>query len=175
MPVIRLLFVGISFLVVINQQRHCLKRRNVAILAILAILVLRGKTLERLFKSGIGWRIGWNPQADTYQGLVGGDNWAIELTEAELHDFCRLLEQLSETMNQMAQELMDEERIACEAESDLLWMEVEGYPNDYSLRLILNQGRRCEGNWSKAVVSELLQAAQMLKSTFCTLPSYLIL
>ncbi|MGK7917488.1 MAG: DUF1818 family protein [Prochloraceae cyanobacterium] len=119
--------------------------------------------MERLIKSGPGWRIGWNPQAKEYKGLVGSDDWAIELTEAELNDFCRLLGKLAQTMRQMAEELMDEERIACEAESDLLWMEVEGYPHAYSLSLILNQGRRFEGNWSEEVVADLVQAAQMLQ------------
>jgi hypothetical protein len=63
----------------------------------------------------------------------------------------------------MAEELMDEERIACEVESDLLWMEVEGYPHAYSVRFILNQGRCCEGNWSDGAVVELVQALQTLK------------
>ncbi|MDJ0632893.1 MAG: DUF1818 family protein [Xenococcaceae cyanobacterium MO_188.B29] len=120
--------------------------------------------MQRLIESGSGWHIGWNPQADKYQGLVGSDDWAIELTAAEFTDFCRLLNQLVTTMNQMKTELMDEERIACEAESDLLWLEVEGYPHAYSLRLILNQGRRCEGNWNEGVASELAEAAQRLSS-----------
>ena len=115
-----------------------------------------------MIKSGPGWRIGWNPEAKVYQGLVGTDEWAIELTAAEFDDFRRLLAQLAETMSQMVEELMDEERIACEAESDLIWMEVEGYPHSYSLRLLLNQGRRCEGNWPENVVTELVQASQML-------------
>ena len=115
-----------------------------------------------MIRSGSGWRIGWNAEAEVYQGLVGTDEWAIELTAAEFNDFCRLLAQLAETMSQMAEELMDEERIACEAESDLLWMEVEGYPHAYSLRLLLNQGRRCEGHWSENVVTKLVQASQML-------------
>ena len=119
--------------------------------------------MERLVKTGAGWRIGWDPEAPKYKGLVGGDAWAIELTEAELDDFCRLLEQLAETMSQMSKELMDEEKITCEAESDLLWMEVEGYPEDYSLHFILNQERRCEGSWAETVVPELRQAAHMLK------------
>jgi hypothetical protein len=41
-------------------------------------------------------------------------------------------------------------------------MEVEGYPHSYSLRLILNRGRRCEGNWTEEVVGDLLQAARTL-------------
>jgi hypothetical protein len=119
--------------------------------------------MERVLKSGAGWRIGWNPQAEKYRGLVGSDDWAIELTEAELNDFCRLLSQLRETMNQMKAELMDEEKIACAAESDLIWMEVEGYPARYSLRFILNCDRRCEGNWAEGVATDLADAALKLK------------
>lgn len=119
--------------------------------------------MERLVKSGAGWRLGWNPDAPEFKGLVGGDDWAIELTEAELSDFCRLLGQLGESMSQMAIELMDEEKISCEVESDLMWMEVEGYPDEYSLRLLLNTGRRGEGSWSKAAVPGLVQAMQTLK------------
>ncbi|NEP02357.1 MAG: DUF1818 family protein [Symploca sp. SIO2E9] len=119
--------------------------------------------MERIIKEGSGWRLGWNPQACQYQGLVAGDGWAIELTEAELDDFCRLLEQLAQTMSEMASELMDEEKITCEAESNLLWMEVEGYAEEYSVRFILNTGRCCEGSWSARVVPSLLQAVESLK------------
>ncbi len=118
--------------------------------------------MERVVKSGAGWRIGWSPNAAEFKGLVGADDWAIELTEAELQDFCRLSGQLVETMSQLASELMDEEKIACEAESNLMWMEVEGYPHAYSLRLILNTGRRAELSWKEAAVPSLVQAAQML-------------
>lgn len=119
--------------------------------------------MERLLKTGSGWRLGWNPKAADYQGLVGGDDWAFELTEAELDDFCRLVGQLAQTMSQMAGELMDEEKISCEAESNLLWMEVEGYPHAYKLRFILNTGRRFEGSWNADAVPGLVQAAGSLK------------
>ncbi|HBB35023.1 MAG TPA: DUF1818 domain-containing protein [Cyanobacteria bacterium UBA8803] len=119
--------------------------------------------MERIVKNGLGWRLGWAPQATEYQGLVGTDDWAIELTGAELDDFCRLLTQLAQTMKDMSSELMDEEKIACEAESDLIWMQVEGYPDAYALRFILNSGRRCEGSWLPEAVPGLLQAAYSLK------------
>ncbi len=118
---------------------------------------------ERRIKTGAGWRIGWDPQAQLYPGLVGGDDWGVELTEGEFNDFCRLLAQLATTMNQMASELMDSERIACEAESDVLWMEVEGYPSAYGLHVILSTGRRCEFSWSTSAVPGLVEAAQLLK------------
>ncbi|MBW4487572.1 MAG: DUF1818 family protein [Trichocoleus desertorum ATA4-8-CV12] len=119
--------------------------------------------MERLVKSGSGWRLGWDPNALEFQGLVGGEDWAIELTEAELNDLCRLSEQLAGTMQHMATELMDEEKISCEAESDLLWLETEGYPHAYSLRFILQSGRRGEGSWPASAVPDLLQALQVLK------------
>ena len=119
--------------------------------------------MEKILKTGTGWRLGWNPQATEFQGLVGGDTWAMELTQAEFDDFCRLLGELADTMSQMSLELMDEEKIACEAESDRLWMQVEGYANAYTVLLILNTGRRAEGSWPVEVVAELVQATKTLK------------
>jgi hypothetical protein len=117
---------------------------------------------DRILKSGRGWRLGWNPTATEYQGLVGSEHWALELTLAEFKDFCRLLLQLAETMQQMSTELMDEEHIACELESPLLWLEASGYSHAYSIRLILQQGRRCEGSWPSIVVLDLLHAVQTI-------------
>ncbi len=118
--------------------------------------------MTKLLKKGHRWRVGWDSNAKKYQGLVGSDDWAIELTLAELKDFNRLLHQLVTTMAQMKTELMDEERITCEAESELLWLEVEGYPENYTLRLIVNSDRRCEGNWAEGVAIELAATTRRL-------------
>lgn len=118
--------------------------------------------MERFLKNGDDWRVGWHPHSAKYQGLVGTDSWAVELTKAEFHDFCRLLQQLVATMKEMEAELMDEEKINCEAETNLLWMEVEGYPHSYTLRLILNSDRRCEGNWAKGIAPRLVEAIDSL-------------
>jgi hypothetical protein len=120
-------------------------------------------SMHKVIKSGIGWRIGWNPDAAVFKGLVGTNDWSVELTEAELNDFCRLSNQLADTMKHLATELMDEEKIVCEVESELLWLEVEGYANFYTLRFILNTGRCAEGKWDAEALPELLQAAAMLK------------
>lgn len=121
--------------------------------------------MERLLKSGDGWRVGWHPYGDKYQGLIGGQDWAIELTKAEFTDFERLLSQLVDTMRQMADELMEQEKISCEAETSLLWMEAEGYPHNYSLRIILNGDRRCEGNWEANIAPQLIEAVKSLGFT----------
>ncbi len=119
--------------------------------------------MTRQIKSGAGWRLGWDENAIEFCGLVGDDHWSIELTEAEFSDFCRLVLQLADTMNQMSQELMAEERICCEVESDRLWLEAEGYPQAYTLHFILLTGRRGEGTWTATAVTELVQAVQMLQ------------
>jgi hypothetical protein len=118
--------------------------------------------MQKVLKSGAGWRVGWNPEGK-YSGLVGGDDWAFELTADELADFCRLLGQLVANVRSIEAELMDEESIACEAESDLVWMQVAGISGKYDLRLILNTGRSCEGNWAADVVAELIRAVESLK------------
>ncbi|NJK28468.1 MAG: DUF1818 family protein [Coleofasciculaceae cyanobacterium SM2_3_26] len=117
---------------------------------------------DRIVKQGAGWRLGWDPTAPAFQGLVGTEDWAIELTAGELEDFCQLLGQLADTMHQMTAELMTEEHIACEMESDRLWLEVEGFCHTYTLRLLLRTGRRCEGYWSAAAVPGLIQATRTL-------------
>lgn len=113
---------------------------------------------QRFMKEGAGWRLGWDKAATPYQGLLGGDSWALELTAVEFYGFLRLAQQLSHTMNAMAPELMDEERITCEAESDVIWLEADGFPHCYSLRFILTTGRQCEGHWHESAVQELMTA-----------------
>ena len=118
--------------------------------------------MERYLKTGVDWRVGWQPQGLNYPGLVGSDSWAIELTKAELSDFCRLIDQLVATMKEMSTELMDQEKISCEAETDLLWLEAEGFPQSYTLRLIVHGDRRCEGNWRAGLAPKLLEAIKAL-------------
>lgn len=119
--------------------------------------------LSRKLWEGVGWRLGWNPSAAEFTGLLGGDAWALEVTTAELADVCRLGRHLAETMAAMAAELMDAERITCEQETTLVWLEAEGFPDQYDLRLILLTGRGGEGTWPAAAVPFLLAALGNLR------------
>lgn len=118
--------------------------------------------LERFVKRGEGWQLGWDAGASEFCGLVGDDRWAFELTRSELGDFCRLVQQLAETLRAIADELMDDERIACEAETETLWLEAEGFPDRYTLHLILHTGRRCEATWDETAARELTAAARSI-------------
>ena len=121
----------------------------------------------RHLQSGEGWRLGWNPSADDFCGLVAGERWALELTAAEFFDFCRCARQLGETMTAMAAELMDEEKLTCEQETSTIWLETAGFPTAYSLRFILLSGRRGEGEWPPTTTQKLLEA--LSKPPFCEL------
>jgi hypothetical protein len=120
-------------------------------------------SMARQIKQGEGWRIGWNPDAQEFCGLIGGSDWALELTQAELDDICRLSSQLADAVSAITSELMDEERICCEVESDLVWLEAEGYAHQFGLRVLLLTGRGGEGAWPATAVPEVLHALQTLR------------
>ncbi|MBW4485646.1 MAG: DUF1818 family protein [Tildeniella torsiva UHER 1998/13D] len=113
---------------------------------------------ERLTKEGIGWRLGWNSHDSDYYGLLAGSSWAMELTKVEFYTFQKLAMEVSSTMQAIACELMDDERITCEAEANHLWLEADGFPEAYSIRFILKSGRRCEGEWDVEASQQILQA-----------------
>jgi len=136
--------------------------------------------MNRIVKSGQGWRLGYCPDIDrsqdnsgsqgntslTFVGLIGADDWAFELTDAEFRDFRRLLVQLDETLHQMSGELMDEENITCEVESECLWMEAAGFSHAYRIRVILNTGVVKENGCLRLFpnFSELLKPLTFFKS-----------
>lgn len=117
----------------------------------------------RQLKEGKGWRLGWQPTTTTFSGLVGTNDWAVELTTSEFSDFRRLLVQLIETFEQMSDELMDAETLTCEASSDLVWLEISGYPQQFALNFILLSGRRVEGYWPVSSTAELVGAIQTIE------------
>jgi hypothetical protein len=82
----------------------------------------------------------------------------MELTAPEFQEICRLAQQLAQQMQAMADVLMDEESLTCDAESDLAWVEVNGLPDAFTLRFILQSGRRCEGAWDVVATGPLLRA-----------------
>jgi hypothetical protein len=138
---------------------------------------------EKHLLTGQGWRLGYAlsfhaqqaPQ-DSFQnlgylGLVGGDNWALELSDLEFQEFCRLTLQLQSAMSSMVAELSDQESLSCKAQSDRLTIQVSGFPNAFNLYFCLTchlTGRKAEGSWTDEVVTELLQAIQEISLLIAT-------
>ena len=117
---------------------------------------------RRMLVEGAGFRVGWDPGGGEFMGLVGTMEWAVELTVEEWADFRRLAIELAQTMAAMAIELMDEEALSVELETDRIWMEAEGFSLRYGLRFMTQGGRGVEGAWLAEAVPGLLAAiAQM--------------
>ena len=115
-----------------------------------------------MINKGKGWRIGWRADAPVYKGLIGTDNWAIELTKEEMQDFASLLIKINQVMIDMSEHLMDEEKITCELDTDLLWLEASGFPHEYSLTVIFSQQRSCEVSFPADVIPSFINTVQSL-------------
>ena len=118
--------------------------------------------IEKIIKSGVGWRVGWNHEDNPYQGLIGTDFWTVELTKLELHDFCYFLTELTKVLTEISTELMEEEKITIDMESERLWIQLHGYPHDYHVYFILQNERKFEGTLSSNIIPELLANLQQI-------------
>ncbi|MEM6251522.1 MAG: DUF1818 family protein [Cyanobacteria bacterium P01_D01_bin.156] len=118
--------------------------------------------MTALQKEGSGWRLGWDAKRPTFKALVGGKDWALELTQDEFEAFRSLAKQLSNTMDSMANDLMPDEKITLEQENQYLWIETDGFHHSYSVRFILLTGRGGEGAWPAAVVPDLLNGLDQI-------------
>ena len=116
--------------------------------------------MTALLKEGSGWRLGWDENRHPFKALVGGEHWALELTQDEFEALYRLAQQLAATMAAMAAELMPDERIICEQETSQLWLEADGFHHSYSLRVILLNGRGGEGAWPAAIVPQVVDGLE---------------
>ena len=78
-----------------------------------------------------------------------------DLSNVSVDNLAKVKVPSREEIQRLQNELMDEEKINCELESDLIYLLADGYPDSYCLRILLNQGRRAEGNWSSLAVTQL--------------------
>jgi hypothetical protein len=118
--------------------------------------------LHKHLNSGQGWRLGYDPDADVFVGLIGAENWAIELNQQEFQDFCRLSLQLTETIGAMQSELSEEETLTCSVQTDDIYMEASGLGDRFTIHLQLLNGRRGEGIWTSTAIAQLLEAVKQM-------------
>ncbi len=112
-----------------------------------------------------------DPARAPFLALIGGDDWASELTAAELDALRLAAGRLTAQHRAMADVLMAEEAVAMEVELPIgepeagdagsLWLGLEGDRHHWTLQLVLTPapGRRgIEGGWG-AAASEAFSAA----------------
>ena len=107
---------------------------------------------------GSGWRLGWDPTRSPFVALVGGETWALELTQEEWQAFVQGVQRLQQDMEAIASQLMAEESITLEQTFPALTLIASGSATAWGLYVQLHQGRRGEGFWPADVVPELCQA-----------------
>lgn len=114
-----------------------------------------------------GWRLAWDGQRDPFPLLIGGEDWASELTAAEGHALLKAMEALREQHSELTSSLMEEETICLEFEGSTgeqggdLWVALEGNRQHWTLRFVLQPGpgkRGLEAGWSREAAAVFLQA-----------------
>ena len=97
--------------------------------------------------------------------LIGGADWAVELTAVEATSLLAGLLSLLEQLGAIADQLMEEELISLELERDGWWLGLDGNPGHWHLRCILipTPGLRGgEGAWAPGAGLELARALESL-------------
>ena len=113
-----------------------------------------------LQQEGPGWRLARDPSRGTYPVLIGGEGWAIELTESEWRDLGNLVSDLDHQHRELVDQLMEEEAIELELERGVWWGELDGDRNSWSLSVVLTaeHARGAEGHWPDPAAAAMVAA-----------------
>ncbi len=87
---------------------------------------------------GLGWRLARDTSRGKFSLLVGGDGWAIELTEQEGKKLYEVMKKLLEQFDFIKAHLMEEEPLNIDIEVDQWKAFLNGDKTEWSLKLILN-------------------------------------
>ena len=106
-----------------------------------------------------------DPQRQPFVVLIGGSGWATELTAAEALQLQSAVALLLQQLEAIAPMLMPQESIELEHSSQGLWLQLRGWPECWSLRLVLDHppadgaaGRGFEAEWDAAASAPLAAA-----------------
>ncbi len=86
---------------------------------------------------GPGWRLAWDSSRKLFPYLIGGENWAFELSEKEWHALAAIICDLTDQHRVLQSQLMPEESISVELERLPWWACIDGLKDKWSLKLIL--------------------------------------
>lgn len=116
---------------------------------------------------GEGWRLRVDPDRQPFPVLIGGRDWAAELSADEALMLQQGVATLLQQLQAIAAMLMPEESIELELERGALWLQLAGEPEAWRLRFVLcpaRQGptpsRALEAGWSSAASCAVAAALQ---------------
>jgi len=115
---------------------------------------------------GKGWRLELNDTKKDFPVLIGGENWAVELSNIEWNGLRPVVSKLIDQYEYLRNSLMREEKILIEIEISPWWACIEGTKEDWRLKLILS-GQGCNGRGVELFWPE--PAAQAIVSVMRTM------
>ena len=114
-------------------------------------------------QEGPGWRLARDLSRNGFPFLIGGEFWAVELTEMEVTGLHALLVELVHQHSLIRDQLMEEESITLELEQQEWWGCLDGTRDRWGLQVVLQgsgmKGRRgLEGAWPAPAAQAFLAA-----------------
>ena len=117
-------------------------------------------------KEGPGWRIIRDSSRDNFSTLIGGEYWAIELNQFEWETLAKVVIDLSDQYKDIKDQLMVDEDITLEMESNPWLAILKGDQYGWTLKLILDSSdslhRGAEFFWPRDVTSHLAKAMRKM-------------
>ena len=117
-------------------------------------------------KEGPGWRIIRDSSRDNFSTLIGGENWAIELNQSEWENLVIVVTELSDQHKAIKDQLMGDEDITLELESNPWTAILKGDQKGWNLKLILDSSdslnRGAEVYWPRNVTLHLVNAMRTM-------------
>ena len=117
-------------------------------------------------KEGPGWRIIRDSSRNSFPVLIGGESWAIELKEAEWKVLVKVVIDLADQYENIKGQLMGDEDITFEFESNPWLAILKGDQYGWNLKLILESSdslnRGAEVFWPRNVTFNLSNAMRTM-------------
>ncbi len=121
-------------------------------------------------EEGPGWRLARDPSRGKFPYLIGGDNWAIELTESEWQVFVSVVFDLVSQLEDITDQLVPEEAITLEIERQSWWCCLDGSRDYWNLKFVLqdenNLKRDAEGFWPVPAAQAMTSALRIMWESF---------
>ncbi len=115
---------------------------------------------------GPGWRFIRDISRKKFTVLLGGKDWAVEISEQEWQSLCPSLVQLLDQYQVLKDQLMKEEQIFLEIERNSWWLCLDGVKDAWTLSLILSyeeiQDRSLELSWPYPSAHEISSTIRVI-------------
>ncbi len=113
-------------------------------------------------QEGPGWRLAQDLSRTGFPFLIGGELWAVELTEMEVKGLHALLVELVHQHSLIRDQLMEEEFITLELDQQEWWGCLDGTRDRWGLQVVLQGSgmhrRGLEGAWPAPAAQAFLAA-----------------